>query len=122
MDAQLGRRVIGLIFGLTVRDGKMTDSETAFIHRAHAALGVPMDRSAWTLPVADPDEAAAELRAMPKEVQREALGLLVEAAAVDGVVHPREREFLEAAAKAIGWTSAQLEEQLVNALSTDEGS
>ena len=117
MDQELRRRVLGLIFGVTVRDGKLTDAEIAFMDRTCAAFGIPSDLDSWTMPVADPDIAAAQLRAMPKAVQQQALGLLVRAAAVDGVVHEAERQFLEAAATAVGWTTAQLEERIVETLS-----
>jgi hypothetical protein len=117
MDAELRRRALGLIFGLTVRDGKLTDAEIAFMDRTCAAFGIPSDRDSWTMPIADPQVAAAELRAMPKQAQQETLGLLVQAAAVDGVVHEAERQFLQAAAKAIGWTAAQLEQRIVETLS-----
>jgi hypothetical protein len=116
MDARTGRKVLGLIFGVAVKDGKLTDSEIAFMDRACAKLGIADHRDSWSMPIADPDDAVAQLRAMPKKVQQETLGVLVEAAAVDGVVHAAERRFLEALAKAAGWTDAQLEERIVTAL------
>jgi uncharacterized tellurite resistance protein B-like protein len=120
MDVELARKVLGLIFGVSVRDGKLTDSEIAFLDRAYESFGVAKQRRPWAMPIADPDAAAATLRGMPKDVQQEALGLLVEAAAVDGVVHDAERRFLEAAAQAVGWTSAELEERIVETLSALE--
>jgi hypothetical protein len=117
MDARNAHKVLGLIFGVTVKDAKLTDSEIAFMDRACSKLGISTERDSWSMPIADPDDAVAQLRAMPKQVQQEALGVLVEAAAVDGVVHAAERRFLEALAKAAGWTDAQLEEQIVKALS-----
>ena len=53
---------------------------------------------------------------MSEPDQKEALSLLIGAAAVDGVVHEAERQLLEAAALAIGWTSEKLEERIVEAL------
>jgi uncharacterized tellurite resistance protein B-like protein len=117
MDARVAHKVLGLIFGVTVKDGKLTDSEIAFMDRACAKLGIPTDRESWSMPIADPDDAAAQLRAMPKQVQQDVIGVLVDAAAVDGVVHVAERRFLETAAKVVGWTTAQLEERIVQALS-----
>jgi uncharacterized tellurite resistance protein B-like protein len=114
MDQHMARKVIALIFGVSVRDGELSDAELAFIGRVYAKLGVPDDRG--MMPIADPEAAAASLRGMPKEVQEEALGLLIGAAAVDGVIHNAERHFLEAAAEAIGLNSAQLEERIVEAL------
>jgi uncharacterized membrane protein YebE (DUF533 family) len=116
MDAHMARTVARLVFGVAVKDGNLSDAEIACLDRTCAKFGVPMGRDSWAMPIADPADAAAQLAAMPAEVQHETLDLLVEAAAVDGVVHDAERRFLEAAAKAIGWTTAQLEEQIVEKL------
>jgi uncharacterized tellurite resistance protein B-like protein len=117
MDAEFRRKVLGLIFGLTVKDGDLSDSEIAFMERTYAAFGVPTEKDAWVMPVGDPEDAAAELQAMPEEAQKEALALLIEAAAVDGVIHEAERAYLDVASAAIGWTSEQLEAQIVEKLS-----
>jgi len=116
VDQQLSHQVLGLIFGLAVRDGALADAEIAFMNRTYAKLGLPTDPDSWAMPIADPEAAAAALSAMPKDVQLEALNLLVSVAAVDGVVHEAERRFLDAAAKVVGWTAAQLEERIVDAL------
>ncbi|MBW2528396.1 MAG: hypothetical protein JRI23_29745 [Deltaproteobacteria bacterium] len=116
MDAEFRRRVLGLIFGLTVKDGQLSDSEIAFMERTYAAFGVPTDKESWVMPVSDPEDAVAELRAMPDEARQEALGLLIEAASVDGVIHEAERSYLVAAAEAVGWTAEQLEEKIVDQL------
>lgn len=116
MDVELRRRVLGIIFGLTVKDGELSDSEIAFMERTYAAFGVPTDKESWVMPVGDPDEAAEELRAMPDEAREEALTLLIEAAAVDGVIHAAERAYLDVVASAVGWTSDQLEKRIIDQL------
>lgn len=118
MDVALRRRVLGLIFGITVKDGQLADSEIAFMERTYAAFGVPTDKESWVMPVGDPADAAAELRAMPPDAQQEAMMLLIEAAAVDGLIHEQEREYLDMVADAVGWTPAELEEQLVGKLAS----
>jgi uncharacterized tellurite resistance protein B-like protein len=112
MDVPTAFKVARLVFSVTVRDGKLTDPEVAFMDRVAAKFGIPTGRDSWTMPIADPETAAAELEALPPEVQQEALGLLVEAATVDSEVHDAERRFLETAANAIGWTPAQLEKKI----------
>jgi uncharacterized membrane protein YebE (DUF533 family) len=120
MDADIARTVVLLVFGVVVKDGRLTDAELAFLARTRAKFGISADQDAWAMPIADQAIAAQRLSAMPTEVQEEALGLLVEAATLDGVVHDAERRFLEAAAKAIGWTPEHLEEQIVERLSAAE--
>jgi uncharacterized tellurite resistance protein B-like protein len=116
LDEALRRKVLGLIFGLTVRDGELSDSEIAFMNRMYTAFDIPRDKESWVMPIGDAEEAAAELRAMPEDAQREALLLLIEAAAVDGVIHEAERAYLDVVAAAVGWTTEELEEQIVEKL------
>lgn len=120
MDESLRRKVLGLIFGLTVRDGKLADSEIEFVNRTYQAFGIPRDRDSWVMPIGDPEEAAEELRAMPAEAQQEAVMLLIEAAAVDGVIHEAERAYLDAVAAVVGLTDEQLEEHIVEKLAAVE--
>jgi uncharacterized tellurite resistance protein B-like protein len=117
MDAESRRKVLGMLIGLSMREGKMSQAEVAFIDRTAAALGICMDEGCRTMPIADPKLAVATLRDMPAEVQREVLRVLIEAAAVDGVVHDDERRFLLTAAEAVGWTASDLEDRIVELLS-----
>jgi hypothetical protein len=50
----------------------------------------------------DGGEAADELRAMSRDVQQEALTLLIEAAAIDKRYAEEERAYLHAVARAVG--------------------
>lgn len=117
MDAEHRQKVLGLIFGLTIRDRELSDTEIAFMERTYAAFGVPTDRESWVMPVADPVEAASALRAMPEATQAEAMELLIAAAAVDGVIHEAERAYLDTVAEAVGWSPEQLEQRIVDTLS-----
>lgn len=117
MDAESRRKALGMIIGLGMRDGKMSQAEVAFIDRTATALGIRFDEGCRTMPIADPKLAVAALREMPKDVQKEVLGVLIEAAAIDGVVHDAERRFLLTAAEAVGWTAAELEDRIVEILS-----
>lgn len=121
MEADEARKVLRLIFGVTVRDGRLTDAELAFLDRAMARYGLPAEESVG-MPIADPEDAAAALRTLTRAAQAETMGLLIEAAALDGVVHDAERRFLVAAAQAVGWTSEQLEERMVELLSAADES
>jgi hypothetical protein len=120
MEANVARTVVRLIFGVAVKDGRLTDAEIAFLARTRAKFGIPADQDAWAMPIADATMAAQQLAAMPAEVQEEALTLLVEAATLDGVVHDAERRFLETSAEAIGWTKERLEARIIERLSVTE--
>ena len=116
MDKATAFKVARLVFAVTVRDGKLTEAETAFMDRVNAKLGLPTGRDSWAMPITDPESSIAELKALPPDVQQETFRLLVEAAAVDGVVHAAERHLLEAAAEAIGGTRAQVDQWIAYAL------
>jgi uncharacterized tellurite resistance protein B-like protein len=116
MDVPTAFKVARLVFCVTVRDGKLTDAEVAFLDRVNAKFGLPTGRDAWAMPIMDAESAAAELKALPPDVHQEAIHLLVDAATVDGVVHDAERRFLETAAEAIGWAPKQLEKRIAYSL------
>lgn len=121
MDKATAFRVARLVFAVTVRDGKLTDAEKAFLDRVNATLGLPTGPDSWAMPITDPESAIVELKALAPEVQQETFRLLVEAAAVDGVVHDAERHMLEAAAAAIGGTREQVDQWIAYALTAPKG-
>ena len=58
----------------------------------------------------------AQLRSLPPDVQAGVLGLLVEAAVVDGQVSPEERAMLLAAAASLGIEAQALEDRIATRL------
>lgn len=114
MDATTSRSVCRIILGLCVADGELAPAEERFFERLLARFGLPR---AEVAPITDHDEALAELRRLPDTARHETLGLLVEAAAADGVLHPAERILIGAVAEELGIADAEVEERLMTALS-----
>src|SRR5688572_26072148 len=101
-------RICRLVAGLVVTDDDLDEREDAFIERMLATFGIPWTDRNLTFPTVDGGEAAAALRAMSKEMQDQAVDLLVRAAAADGKIVPEERAYLLAVAEAVGMTPEEL--------------
>jgi uncharacterized tellurite resistance protein B-like protein len=114
VDAELRHNVCRLIAGLVVSDDDFAPEEEAFIERLLARFGVN-DRET-IFPIIGHDEAAAEMRAMPRAVQEEAMGLLVEAAVADGKVADEEAAYLRVVGEVLGLDEAAVRQRLDEAL------
>ena len=116
MDEDLRRRVCRLIAGLVVADSDLAPEEDAFVDRMLVGFGIPKDERDSIFPILDDKEAAAEIRALPPEVQQQALTLLIQAAAVDGQVVDEERSYIHAVGAAIGVGKGDLDRRMSEAL------
>jgi uncharacterized tellurite resistance protein B-like protein len=116
MEAALRTRVARLIAGLVVSDDDLDPAEEAFLDRMLARFGIAEEQRESIFPIVDRSEAAAEVRALPGDVQLEALALLIEATAADGKIADEEREYLRAVAEAIGVGDQELESRIQGAL------
>ncbi|HVY25376.1 MAG TPA: hypothetical protein VHB79_02450 [Polyangiaceae bacterium] len=116
MDDQTRAKVSALLEAVVAADGVIRPEEREFVKRA---------ATRWKLP--DPDAplslrnlgtAMETLRALEPAAQARVLALLVDAAAVDRHLDPREHALLLAAAAALGIEATALEERLNKRLSS----
>jgi len=112
MDEHMSRTVCQLIAGIIVADDDLDPAEDAFVERMLASFELAPEARKSMFPIVDRQEAAAAMRALPPEVQVYTLAVLVQAAAVDGRVVPREREFLYAVASAMGVDKTELDDRI----------
>ncbi|MEO6601016.1 MAG: hypothetical protein ABIQ16_14140 [Polyangiaceae bacterium] len=110
MNEEMKAKVSALLEATVTADGVIRPEEREFVRRA---------ASRWKLP--EPEEplslrnlgtATAALRELDSDAQARVLALLVDAAAVDGHLDPREHALLLAAAAALGIEATALEERL----------
>ena len=116
MDAELSKKVCQLVAGIVITDEDLDPREEAFVDRMLARFGLTEDQRDVIFPLVDGAEAAETIAQMPRAVQEEAFGLLLEAAAADGKVVDEEREYLSAVARAMSISDAELEERLAKQL------
>jgi uncharacterized tellurite resistance protein B-like protein len=109
-------RICRLIAGLVVTDDDLDEKEDAFIERLLASFGIPSSDRNEIFPIVDKSEAAAALKEMTSEMQRETVELLITAAAVDGKIVPEEQAYLEAVADAVGLPHDELARRVKAAL------
>ena len=114
MDVHLRHIVCRLIAGLVVADDDFAPEEEIFIGRMLERFDVS-DRET-IFPIISHDEAASRMRELPPAVQKEAIDLLVEAAAVDGRVTEEETAYLRVVGEAVGLDAAAIDERLRAAL------
>lgn len=119
MDVALRHTICRLIAGLVVSDDDFAPEEEAFIDRLLTRFGVADRESIF--PIISHDEAAAQMRALPSDVQDGALRLLAEAAAADGHIADEERAYLKAVSTAMGVGEAALEEMIATAMAARAG-
>ena len=112
MDPTLRQRVCQLIAGIVITDEDLDPKEEAFVDRMLAKFGLDAGQRDVIFPLVDGDEAAETMRSLPPEVQKEAFGMLVSAAAADGKVVPEERDYLGAVAMAIGMADAEVDRMI----------
>jgi len=119
MDDEMRAKVSALLEAVVTADGVIRPEERDFVRRA---------ATRWKLP--DPDaplslrtlgSATEALRALDPAAQARVLAVLVDAAAVDHHLDPREHALLLAAAAALGIEANALEERLRQRLKTPSG-
>lgn len=116
MEETLRKKICRLVAGIVVADDDLDEKEDAFLDRLLVTFGIPADQRDELFPIVDRDEAATEIKTLPKDVQNDVFTRLVEAACADGKVVPEEREYLKSVAAAIGLTDEAVEQRLVAAL------
>ena len=114
MDDEMRAKVSALLEAVVSADGVIRPEEREFVRRA---------THRWKLP--DPDtslslhslgSATEALRALAPGAQARVLAMLVDAAAADHHLDPREHALLLAAAAALGIEATALEERLLQRL------
>ena len=118
MDDSQGREVCRLVAGIVVSDDELDPKEEAFIDRMLVRFGLTPDDRDLIFPIVESDEAADAIRGLPAAVHDEVMGLLVEAAAVDGTIADEERSYLQAVADVIGVSADDLSGRIEKALAS----
>lgn len=114
MNAESRHNVCRLIAGLVVSDDDFAPEEEAFIERLLKRFGISERETIF--PIVAHDEAAAEVKALPADVQQEALALLIEAAVADGRIADEERAYVRVVGEAMGLDAAAVDAKLDGAL------
>ena len=117
MDEALRKKICRLIAGIVVADDDLHEKEDAFLDRMLVKFGIPKEHREELFPIVDRDEAVAEIKTLPKDIQQETFARLVEAACADGQVVPEERAYLDAVGAAIGIDKKGVEDRVVDQLS-----
>jgi uncharacterized tellurite resistance protein B-like protein len=116
MSPEEQAKVIELIEAMIGADGVVVDEERAFLRRVMDRFRLAPELRADGVVASDPGRATLTLRALAPDAQMGVMGLLVDAAVVDGRVAPEERALLLAAAAALGVDVTALEERIARRL------
>lgn len=116
MELSERQKICELVAGVLHADGVMRDEERAFLDRIYARFNLPPEGRGELKAIRDAGEASASLRALPDELKRRVMALLIEAAVVDTIVHPAERTFLLIAAAALGIDADVVETRITKRL------
>jgi uncharacterized tellurite resistance protein B-like protein len=112
LDKDLRHRVCRLIAGLVVADDDLDANEDAFIDRMLERFEIPLAERDTIFPIVDRSEAAEAIKALPGDVQMEALKLLIEAASSDGKIVKEERDYMHTVGEALGIATADMDQRL----------
>jgi uncharacterized tellurite resistance protein B-like protein len=112
VDKELRQKICRLIAGIVVSDDDLEASEEAFLDRMLAKFEIPQSERDTIFPIVDREEAAAAIRALPGDLQKTVLSLLIEAAAADGKIAPEERTYLKVVADEMGVEAAEVDREL----------
>lgn len=116
MEEALRKKICRLVAGIVVADDDLDEKEDAFLDRLLVTFGIPAEQRDELFPIVDRDEAATEIKTLPKDVQDDVFTRLVDAACADGKVVPEERDYLKSVANAIGMPDDVVELKLIEAL------
>ena len=114
MDDEMRAKVSALLEAIVTADGVIRPEERDFVRRAAIRWKLPEPEAPLTLRTLG--SATQALRALEPAAQAHVLALLVDAAAVDHHLDPREHALLLAAAAALGIEATALEERLLQRL------
>jgi uncharacterized tellurite resistance protein B-like protein len=115
LDLETRQKICQLVAGLIISDDILDAKEEAFIDRLIESFGIEGGRDV-VFPLVDDEEAATQLKELPRGAQDQAFELLLEAACVDGQIVPEERTYLGTLAGALGITDADLDARLAKRL------
>ena len=107
-------KVSALLEAVVTADGVIMPEERDFVRRAATRYKLPEPDAPLSL--RNLGTATAVLRALDTSAQARVLALLVDAAAVDHNLDPREHALLLAAAASLGIEATALEERLLQRL------
>jgi uncharacterized tellurite resistance protein B-like protein len=116
MDDVMKGKVSALLEAVVAADDVIRPEERDFVRRAAARWNLPEPDAPLSL--RNLGTAVQALRALDQPAQARVLAVLVDAAAIDGHLDPREHALLLAAAAALGIEATALEERLQKRLST----
>jgi uncharacterized tellurite resistance protein B-like protein len=110
MDEATRAKVSALLEAVVAADGVIRPEERDFVRRAATRWKLPEPDAPLSL--RNLGDAMEALRALDPSAQARVLALLVDAAAVDRELDPREHALLLAAAASLGIEATALEERL----------
>jgi uncharacterized tellurite resistance protein B-like protein len=114
MDDEMRTKVSALLEAVVTADGVIRPEERDFVRRATSRWRLPEPGAPLSLRTLG--SATEALRALDPAAQARVLAVLVDAAAVDNHIDPREHALLLAAAAALGIEATALEERLLQRL------
>jgi uncharacterized tellurite resistance protein B-like protein len=114
MEEQMRAKVSALLEAVVAADGVIRPEERDFVRRAAQRWKLPEPDAPLSL--RNLGTATQVLRALEPSAQARVLALLVDAAAVDRELDPREHALLLAAAASLGIEATALEERLLQRL------
>jgi uncharacterized tellurite resistance protein B-like protein len=117
MDDEMRRKLCQLVAGIVITDEDLDPREEAFVERMLTSFGLDPDSREAIFPLVDAAEAAKAIVGLPSDVQQEALGLLIQAAAADGRVVSEELEYLRVVGNAMGVSAEEIERRVQESLS-----
>jgi len=114
MENEMRAKISALLEAVVAADEVIRPEEREFVRRAAARWKLPEPDAPLSL--CNLGTAMETLRALDSNAQARVLALLVDVAAVDGDLDPREHALLLAAAAALGIEAVALEERLARQL------
>src|SRR5689334_8007567 len=109
MDEATRKKICQLVAGIIIADDILDDKEAAFIDRVIQSFDIDDPSRAVIFPLVDHNEAAEQIKELPRQAQEQALSLLIEAACADGQIVAEERDYLRAIASALAVSEQELE-------------
>jgi uncharacterized tellurite resistance protein B-like protein len=115
MDLETRQKLCQLVAGIIIADDILDEREEKFLDRLIAGFEIEGGRDA-VFPLVDRQEAAHQIKQLPKPAQDEAVRLLIEAACLDGQIAPEEREYLKAIGAALEIPDAVMAKRVASQL------